>query len=145
MAMKSKYLVALLFCASCADNSHPAAPSSPTPPGVTPLISSLSPATATAGSDDITVTITGSAFQTNPWPPGPSSFAMWSESNGVETFLSTRFVSETQLTVIVPAKLLKDPKLTQVFVVNGDWMSWWDGYRGYPQSTAVSFAVVASR
>ena len=145
MAMKSKCLVVLLFCASCADNSQPAAPSLSTPPGITPSLSSLSPATAIAGSDDITMTITGSAFQANPWPPGPSSFAMWSESNGGETFLSTRFVSDTQLTVIVPAKLLKDPKFAQVFVVNGDWMGWSDGYRGYPQSTAVSFAVVASR
>ena len=37
MAMKSRYLAVLLFCASCADNSQPAAPSSPRPtaPGFT--------------------------------------------------------------------------------------------------------------
>jgi hypothetical protein len=143
MAMKSKYLVVLLFCASCADNTQPAAPSSPTPPGVTPSISSLSPATAIAGSDDITVTIAGSAFQANGIQR--SSFTMWSESNGVETYLLTRFVSDTQLTAIIPAKLLKDSKSAQVFVVNGDWMGWADGFRGYPQSAGVSFTVVASR
>jgi len=112
-------------------------PSSPTP--VVLSISSLSPATAIAGSADITVTITGSGF-----PPQLGvfgAFAVWS----ADTLLLTRYVSDTQLTAVIPASLLKDPATAQVLVVNGSTMGWSDGYRGYPQSNALPFAIVGSR
>jgi len=98
-------------------------PSSPTP--VVLSISSLSPATAIAGSADITVTITGSGF-----PPQLGvfgAFAVWSADT------------------VIPASLLKDPATAQVLVVNGSTMGWSDGYRGYPQSNALPFAIVGSR
>lgn len=117
------------------------APSNPSPPIVATLsISSLSPATVIAGSGDITITITGSGFQSPTVCCFVSSFAVWS----ADTMLLTKYVSETQLTAVIPASRLKDPATAQVLVVNGDSMGWTDGYRGYPQSNAVPFAIVAS-
>jgi hypothetical protein len=72
--------------------------------GRTLSISSLSPATARAGSDEITITITGSGFQIYGNGSPYSSFAVWS-SSVVETDLLTRYVSDTQLTAIIPANL----------------------------------------
>jgi hypothetical protein len=103
-------------------------------------ISSLSPATTIAGSGDITITITGSGFL-------PQleilnyTFVAWS----ADTVLLTRYVSDTQLTAVIPASLLKDPATVQLLVVNGSSMGWSDGYRGYPQSNALPFAIVGSR
>ena len=110
---------------------------SPTPGAIS--ISSLSPATAIAGSGDITITITGSGFL-------PQldilhyTFAAWS----ADTVLLTRYVSETQLTAVIPASLLKDPAAAQMVVVYGSSMGWSDGYRGYPQSNALPFTIVGS-
>ena len=109
-----------------------------------PSIRSLSPTTAIAGSREITITITGSGFQTGRIGNFTSSFAVWSAS-GLEAELLTRYVSETQLTAVIPANLLNDPASARVRVVNGDSMGWSDGYRGYPKSNALSFAVVDSR
>src|SRR5262245_15267600 len=95
-------------------------PSGPTPPLVPSFsIASLSPATAIVGSDAITITAPAPAFIQGGSVPGSWSFALWS-ANGMETDLPTRVVSDTQLTASVPAKLLKDPGLAQVMVVNGD-------------------------
>jgi len=113
----------------------------PAPTLAVPSITSLSLATAAAGSGDITITITGSGFQSPTVCCFVSSFAVWS----ADTMLLTKYVSETQLTAVIPARLLKDSATTQVLVVNGDSMGWSDGYRGYPQSNALPFAIVGSR
>jgi trimeric autotransporter adhesin len=114
-------------------------PSSPTPAVLS--ISSLSPATAAAGSADITVTITGSGFQPPQIATASSCFAVWSD----DIILNTRYLSDTQLTAVIPASLLKDPASAQVIVVNGQTMGWSDGYTGYPRSNALSFTIVGSR
>jgi hypothetical protein len=89
------------------------------------------------------MTITGSGFQA-PQIGNPNwSFAVWSARSG-ESDLLTRYVSDTQLTAIIPEKLLKDPAAAEVRVVNGDPMGWFDGYRGYPKSNALSFAIVVT-
>jgi len=62
-----------------------------------------------------------------------------------DTLLLTRYVSDTQLTAVIPASLLKDPATAQVLIVNGSTMGWSDGYHGYPQSNALPFAIVGSR
>jgi hypothetical protein len=126
--------------------TRPTAPEQPpittvAPPATQVLsISSLSPATAIAGAGDITITITGSGFQTPQIQSATSPFAVWS----ADTLLVTRYVSDSQLTAVIPASLLKDPATVQVFVVNGSSMGWSDGYRGYPQSNPVPFAIVGS-
>jgi len=71
------------------------------------------------------------------------SFIVWSGSVA-EAGLLTRSATDSKLTAVVPASLLKDPGSAQLRVVNGDVMGWIDGYRGYPESNAVSFAVVVS-
>jgi hypothetical protein len=113
----------------------------PSPTSVALSISSLSPATAIAGSADITVTITGSGFQPPQIATVTSCFAVWSD----DIIVNTRYISDTQLTAVIPASLLKDPGSAQVIVVNGQTMGWSDGYRGYPQSNALPFAIVGSR
>ena len=117
-------------------------PSNPSPPVAAALsISSLSPATAAAGSADITVTITGSGFQPPQIATVTSCFAVWSD----DIILNTRYVSDTQLTAVIPASLLKDPGSAQVIVVNGQTMGWSDGYRGYPTSNPLPFTIGGSR
>jgi hypothetical protein len=103
-------------------------------------ISSVSPAAAVAGSADLTVTVTGSGFQ--PYNNHIVSFAVWVFANG-DTELATKYVRDTQLTAVIPAKLLATPSSPQLLVVNGDLMGWGDGYRGYPKSNAVLFSVIA--
>ena len=134
-------VVSSMACSTSSTPSGPsAAPRSPTPPAVTaPSVRSLSPETLTVGIDDITITITGSGFQV------ALSFAVWSGSGVEADLLSTRYISDTQLTAVIPANLLNDPASARVRVVNGDSMGWSDGYRGYPKSNALSFAVVDSR
>ena len=111
------------------------------PPRPVLSISSLSPATAAAGSGDLTITIRGSGFQRPQLGTFNWSFVVWS----AEIDLSTRYVSDTQLTAVIPAKLMKDPASAQLMVVNGDSMGWSDGYRGYPRSNALPFEVVRSQ
>jgi hypothetical protein len=115
----------------------------PAPAAATVSISSLSPATAIAGSDNLVITIGGSGFQAPEIGNHTWSFAVWSvKSEGVD--LLTRYVSDTQLTAIIPANLPKNPASAEVSVVNGDVMGWSDGLRGYPQSNALTFAVVVT-
>src|SRR4030095_9285285 len=146
-------MVALVVLGSigCETTRYPTSPApppgpspapSPVPLSPAPSITAVTPATAPAGSDDITLSITGSGFHgpySNDW-----TFVVW-DPNGVDEALLTRFVSDTQLTAIIPAKLLKNPGSAQLIVVNGDSMGWTDGYRGYAQSGPVSFTVVDAR
>lgn len=75
-------------------------------------ISSISPASAIAGSPDLTVTITGQNFAT----AGPKFFnqAVWSV-NGTQTMLAAGN-GQTQITAIIPAALLKNPVVAYMFV-----------------------------
>jgi hypothetical protein len=92
------------------------APPPSTPPTVQ-TISLLSPASASAGTADLTVTITGANFAGNNAALG--SRAMWSV-NGDTTLLATAFESTTELIAVVPAALLSTPLTADVFVVTGD-------------------------
>ena len=79
-------------------------------------ISSISPTSAVAGSADLTLTITGSNFD------GAGvirSRAVWIV-NGNTTPLSTTFVSDKQLTAVIPAALLTSPVEAQVAVQHYD-------------------------
>ena len=142
------FIAIVTLLAAC--GQAPTRPTAPEQPPITTVappppqvlsISSLSPATAIAGTGDITITITGSGFQTPQIQTATSPFAVWS----ADTLLLTRYVSDTQLTAVIPASLLKDPATAQVIVVNGQTMGWSDGYRGYPQSNALPFAIVVSQ
>jgi len=100
-------------------------------------VSSITPTTALAGSGDTVVTIDGSGFTSwSPTAPPQYSFAVWGDDE-----LLTRFVSSSQLTAVIPAKFLTTPTTAQLFVVNGDGMGWSDGYKGYPRSNVVTFAI----
>jgi len=88
-----------------------------------PSISSISPASAAAGTGDVAITISGSAFQ-------DGTFALWwvpGVETDLQTDLQTRYVSDTELIAIIPAALLKDPAPAQISVIKGDVMGWWDG------------------
>src|SRR5205823_6455024 len=71
-----------------------------------PLIGSLSPASATAGGGDFTLTVTG------------SNFLSWARVRWSGTELSTTFVSGSQLTAAVPARLIANSGAAGVTVTN---------------------------
>lgn len=75
---------------------------------------SISATSASAGSPDFTLTITGSngLFYN-------SSRAVWFV-NGTDNVLPTTFVSNTMLTAVIPAALLSNPVKAQVSVETGD-------------------------
>jgi hypothetical protein len=111
-------------------------------PVPSPSISSVSPSAVAAGSPDVTITIDGSKFghfRHFIW-----STAFWTTSGNPHdtgTSLQTTIVSDTQLTAVIPAKLLLSPTSVQIVVMNGDVMGMSDGYFGYPRSNSVSFTV----
>jgi hypothetical protein len=119
--------------------TKPAAFSVTTPPAGTPVITAVSPTNATAGSADLTLTITGSNFESY------KSVAFWTtDPNNLHdhgTMLNTIFVNSTQLTVVIPAALLQSSTSTQIVVLNGDPMGMSDGFFGYPESNSVAFTV----
>jgi len=55
--------------------------------------------------------------------------------------LDTTIISDSQLKVVIPAKLLESPTSVQIVVMNGDVMGMSDGYFGYPRSNSVTFTV----
>ncbi len=78
---------------------------------VLPSISSLSPASAAAGSSALTITINGSGFVAN-------SAVLW-KNGSAGSFLSVTVVSPTQITAVVPASLLaKATRAASVAVQN---------------------------
>ena len=101
-------LLSLLGCGGSprdVQNSSPPVDSSP-PPDSSPASISIAPASAPAGSPDLTLTVTGRSFA------GPAvcltcanSVVYWNV-NGHLTLLATTFVSSTQLTAVVPAALM---------------------------------------
>jgi hypothetical protein len=111
----------------------------PTP---TPSISSISPSTVAAGSPDVTITIDGSNF--GHYRRFVSSTAFWTTNGNLHdtgTWLQTTIVSDSQLTAVIPAKLLQSPTSVHIVVMNGDVMGMSDGYFGYPESNPFTFTV----
>jgi hypothetical protein len=101
---------------------------------------SVSPTSATAGSPDLTLTITGSNGQQFQNATHNRSQAFWSV-NGTEILLATSFVSSTMLSAVVPAALLSNPVTAQVLVETGDP----EGSLPLAKSNAVSFSVTGSQ
>ena len=118
--------------------SNPSASSNPTP-----SIIAISPVNATAGSSDITLTITGSNFENESFKH--SSVVFWTtDPNNLHDhgkMLLTTFVSETELAAIIPADLLQSSSSVRIVVLNGDQMGMSDGFFGYPRSNDVKFIV----
>ncbi len=116
--------------------------SSPPPPIPTPSISSISPSTVTAGSPDVTITIDGANF--GHFGHFVWSTAFWTTNGNLHdtgTWLQTTIVSSSQLTAVIPTKLLQSPTSVQIVVINGDIMGMTDGYFGYPRSNSMTFSV----
>jgi len=78
---------------------------------VLPGVSSISPASATAGGPDFTLTVNGSGFT-------PGAVVQWNGSN-----LATSFVNATQLTAPVLVNLIATPGTAQVTVSSGGLIS----------------------
>lgn len=77
------------------------------PLSIAPAITSLAPASTSAGGPQFTLTINGAGF-------GPQSVARWNQAT-----LATMVVSFTQLTAIVPAALIVNPGAIAVTVASG--------------------------
>ncbi len=109
------FLVAIQFaCSGATFRQSPNQRSS----GTTSANISISPASATVGSPDLTLTILGSnnfTFSNGHW----HSTVLWSQG-GVDTPLLTTFVSSSQLTAIVPAALLTSAATATVRVETWD-------------------------
>ena len=117
-------------------------PGVPSPSTSSQMITSISPVSVTAGSQNVILTINGSKFDNQFLR---TSVAFWTTDptnlHDHGTMLNTTFVSGSQLTAVVPAALLKDPVSVQIIIVTGDPMGMSDGFFGYPKSNAVSFTV----
>src|ERR1043166_6859189 len=111
-------------------------------PVPSPSISSISPSTVSAGGPDVTITIDGANF--GHYRHFIWSTAFWTTNGNLHdtgTWLQTAIVSDSQLTAVIPAKLLQSPTPVQIVVMNGDVMGMSDGYFGYPRSNSVTFTV----
>lgn len=112
------------------------------PPTPTPSISSVSPSTIVAGSQDVTITIGGTNF--GHYGHFVWSTAFWTTNGNLHNTgisLQTTIFSDHQLTAVIPATLLRSPTSVQIVVMNGDVMGMSDGYFGYPRSNPVVFEV----
>jgi len=79
-------------------------------------LQTITPATALAGSPDLTLTLRGVDFVTG---AHQGSRVVWT-ANDRNTFLATTFVSSSELTAVVPSALLITAGNAQVFVETGD-------------------------
>ena len=108
-----------------------------------PVITSIAPESVTAGSPNVTLTITGSNFDNKFFRQ--TSVAFWTtDPNNLHdhgTMLKTTFVSSSQLTALIPAALLQNPVSVKIVVLTGDPMGMTDGFFGYPKSNSVTFIV----
>jgi trimeric autotransporter adhesin len=115
-----------LGCGGTAFKQSPKPDSSGTPS----VNISVSPASATAGSPDVTLTISALnnfAFHNGIW----HSNVLWSQG-GVDTPLLATFVSSSQLTAVVPAALMVDAVTAKVRV------EIWDNVEGTRVATSSS-------
>jgi hypothetical protein len=98
----------------------------------TPTVSSVSPASATAGGSQFPITVYGTGF-------GSYSVVQWSTATS-STGLSTTYVSSTQLTATVTASLIASPGNVTITVRN-----YYGGYYGYyyESKPGVSFTIFA--
>ena len=90
-------------------------PSGAPPPGPPKANISLSPTSATVGSSDITLQISGLNGFTFAQSGVHYSVVVWSQ-DGIDTPLLTTFISSSELTAVVPATLLASPGTRNVFV-----------------------------
>lgn len=127
-AMSIAIVVALSGC-----GGGSASVQSPPPPPTNSI--TISPTSTMTGSPDVTLTIRGSNFA---GATHDRSQAVWSLS-GNNTLLATTFVNSTLLTTVIPATLLKNQVVAQVFVQTGDPM----GDIPLSRSNSVSFSVAA--
>ncbi len=104
-------------------------------------IISISPASATPGSSDTTLTITGGNFDNQRFH---TSLVGWStnptDTHCCNVWLETTFVSSSELVAVIPAALLQKPVTARVFVETGDPQGISDGV-SYPRSNSVTFDV----
>ncbi len=108
----------------------------------TPMITSISPDSAPAGNTDVTVTIEGSNFVNRSFHNRSAAF--WTTCPNLHdcgTMLQTAWAGSSQLTAVIPARLLENPTSVQITVLNGDVMGMSDGYFVYPRSNSVTFTV----
>jgi IPT/TIG domain len=96
---------------------------------------SISPVSATAGSSDLVLNVTGTNFANQ---QHDQSVVVWS-ANGSNTFLQTTVTSSTELTAVIPAALMASPVTAKVSVQTGDPLA------SFPLSTSdsVIFTVTA--
>ena len=109
-------IASLLVAANCGGGSS--AQVQPPPPS-TLSINSISPTSAAPGSPDLTLTITGSNFDGS---GVVRSRVVWSTNGTTITPLITSFMSNNQLTAVIPTALLSSPVTAQVSVQNWDFM-----------------------
>jgi hypothetical protein len=138
----------LMWELGCGSPSTISPPTSGTPSGVpspstsSQVITSISPVSVTAGSQNVMLTIKGSKFDNQFLR---TSVAFWTTDptnlHDHGTMLNTTFVSGSQLTAVIPAALLQDPVSVEIIVVTGDPMGMSDGFFGYPKSNALTFTV----
>jgi len=87
----------------------------PPPPNGDVVITSLSPTSVGAGSPDLTLTITGSNLDLiHSGSHSTNTVAVWSGLPA--TPLTTKVVSGSQLTAVVPAALMAKPVTAQIFI-----------------------------
>src|SRR5215472_10904477 len=126
------------YSAPQSPGSKPSPSPTPSPtPSLGPVaITAVSPTSASAGSPDLTLTITGSNLT-----GGPHNIrrALWSVS-GSTTNLATTLISNTQLTAVVPAALLGTPVTAHILIEYGDPM----GDLPLGKSNSVPFSVIAT-
>ena len=107
--------VFLLFAvsgfASCGGSSSKVVPPPPPPPNQTATITSISPTSVTAGSPDLTVTLTGTNFAVN-------AAVTWQSTDSGQNMLSATVVSSTTITAVVPSSLLGDGVSASLVVTN---------------------------
>jgi len=138
-------LVAALAFPGCGDGvggglpQHIPSPVSTASPAVptlgAPVIESISPSTVQVGSPDVTITVKGSNFD-NGTTTFFSSGVTWTVNEN-DTFLTTTFVSQTQLTAIIPAGLMATKRTARITVQD------WRGADDMPTATSnvVTFTV----
>ena len=78
--------------------------------------SSVSPASALAGSPDLTITVTGTGFVDE---THDKTFVVF-VANGTANYLTTTFVNSTQVTAVIPAALMASPISGNIHVETGD-------------------------